>query len=68
MKALLQPVNHCQAHNIVHSDIMPDRIIITENNTVRLIASALRDSKENLSKVLGNIDHLAPEVINGSYG
>ena len=44
MKQLFQAVNHCHAQEIVHRDIKPDNIMITEDNTVRLIDFGL--SKE----------------------
>ena len=44
MKQLFQAVNHCHAQGIVHRDIKPDNIMITEDNSVRLIDFGL--SKE----------------------
>ena len=44
MKQLFQAVNHCHAQEIVHRDIKPDNIMITEDNSVRLIDFGL--SKE----------------------
>lgn len=37
MKQLFQAINHCHAMNIVHRDIKPDNIMITDQDTVRLI-------------------------------
>ena len=48
MRQLFQAINHCHAQEIVHRDIKPDNIMITENNTVRLIDFGL--SKAALNK------------------
>ena len=37
MKALFQAINHCHALNIVHRDLKPDNIMITNDNSVRVI-------------------------------
>ena len=37
MKQLFQAINHCHAQNIVHRDIKPDNIMITNDDSVRLI-------------------------------
>ena len=70
IKELLLAVNHCHAQDIVHRDIKPDNIMITEDNSVRLIdfgLSAVRDSKKDLSTIAGTAYYMAPEVLEGSY-
>ena len=70
MKSLFQAINHCHAQNIVHRDIKPDNIMITANNTVRLIDFGLsKASKGNkqLQTVAGTPYYMAPEVLEGSY-
>ena len=37
MKQLFQAINHCHALNIVHRDLKPDNIMITNDNSVRVI-------------------------------
>ena len=71
MKSLFQAINHCHAQNIVHRDIKPDNIMITANNTVRLIDFGLsKASKGNkqLQTVAGTPYYMAPEVLEGNYG
>ena len=70
MKQLFQALNHCHAQNIVHRDIKPDNIMITDSDTVRLIdfglSKASRNNK-NLTTVAGTPYYMAPEVLEGSY-
>lgn len=70
MKSLFQAINHCHAQNVVHRDIKPDNIMITENDTVRLIDFGLSKASKNkkLTTVAGTPYYMAPEVLEGSYG
>ena len=47
MKSLFQAINHCHAQNIVHRDIKPDNIMITSDDTVRLIDFGLSKASRN---------------------
>ena len=47
MKSLFSAINHCHALNVVHRDIKPDNIMITENDSVRLIDFGLAKAKKN---------------------
>ena len=70
MKSLFQAINHCHAQNIVHRDIKPDNIMITQNDTVRLIdfgLSKASKTNKNLTTVAGTPYYMAPEVLDGSY-
>jgi len=70
MKALFQAINHCHAQGIVHRDIKPDNIMITETDTVRLIDFGLSKASNNKAKmttVAGTPYYMAPEVLEGSY-
>ena len=70
MKNLFQAINHCHAQNIVHRDIKPDNIMITNNNTVRLIDFGLSKASRNnrqLTTMAGTPYYMAPEVLEGSY-
>ena len=55
----------------MHRDIKPDNIMITDNNTVRLIDFGLSKAtrnKKNFTTVAGTPYYMSPEVLNGSYG
>ena len=51
MKQLFQAINHCHAQNVVHRDIKPDNIMITENDSVRLIDFGLSKASEESKKL-----------------
>ena len=55
--------------NIVHRDIKPDNIMITDNNTVRLIDFGLSkmSKKKQMTTVAGTPFYMAPEVLEGGY-
>ena len=70
MKDLFKAISHCHAQNIVHRDIKPDNIMITENNNVRLIDFGLSKAprtNEKLTTRAGTPYYMAPEVLAGSY-
>jgi calcium-dependent protein kinase len=70
MKSLFQAINHCHAQGIVHRDIKPDNIMITNSETVRLIDFGLSKASKNnrnLTTVAGTPYYMAPEVLEGSY-
>ena len=70
MRSLFQAINHCHANSIVHRDIKPDNIMITADNTVRLIDFGLSvaSSKRNLTEIAGTPYYMAPEVLQSTYG
>ena len=37
MRSLFEAANHCHAQQIVHRNIVPENIMITEDNYVKLI-------------------------------
>lgn len=47
MRQLFQAINHCHAQNIAHRDIKPDNIMITDQDTVRLIDFGLSKASKN---------------------
>jgi len=65
MRGLFQAINHCHAQGVVHRDIKPDNIMITADNTVRLIDFGLSvaASKRNLTEIAGTPYYMAPEVL-----
>lgn len=54
----------------MHRDIKPDNIMITADNTVRLIDFGLSvaSSKRNLTEIAGTPYYMAPEVLQSTYG
>ena len=71
MRQLFQAVNRCHAQEIVHRDIKPDNIMITKDNSVRLIDFGLSKASHNQKKletVAGTPYYMAPEVLNGGHG
>lgn len=70
MRGLFQAINHCHAQGVVHRDIKPDNIMITADNTVRLIdfgLSKATKNNKNMTTVAGTPFYMAPEVLEGSY-
>ena len=70
MKQLFQAINHCHAQNIVHRDIKPDNIMITNDNSVRLIDFGLSKASKKgkqLKTVAGTPYYMSPEVLDGAY-
>ena len=70
MKSLFQAINHCHAVDVIHRDIKPENIMVTKENSVRLIDFGLSKASKNknLSTVAGTPYYMAPEVLDGSYG
>ena len=70
MKQLFQAINHCHAYNIVHRDIKPDNIMITDDDSVRLIDFGLSKASKGLRRmktVAGTPYYMSPEVLDGAY-
>merc|ERR1712218_563884 len=70
MKSLFESINHCHALNIVHGDIKPDNIMITADDTVRLIDFGLSKKlrgNSRLTECRGSPYFMAPEVLNCSF-
>jgi len=70
MKQLFQAINHCHAQNIVHRDIKPDNIMITNDDSVRLIDFGLSKASKKgkqLKTVAGTPYYMSPEVLDGAY-
>ena len=70
MKSLFESINHCHALNIVHGDIKPDNIMITADDTVRLIDFGLSKQlrgNSRLTECRGSPYFMAPEVLNCSF-
>lgn len=70
MKDLFSAINHCHAQGIIHRDIKPENIMITDDDSVRLIDFGLSKAskKKNLHTIAGTPYYMAPEVLEGNYG
>jgi len=69
MRELFSSINHCHAQGIIHRDIKPENIMISNENTVRLIDFGLSKAskKKNLTTIAGTPYYMAPEVLSGNY-
>lgn len=75
MYQLLSAVNFCHNNKIIHRDINPENILISERNkncypTIKLTnfnISRILNKDELLTKVIGSTYYIAPEVLNKCY-
>ena len=69
MRQLFSSINHCHAQGIIHRDIKPENIMITTENSVRLIDFGLSKASKtkNLTTIAGTPYYMAPEVLTGNY-
>jgi len=70
MEQLLKALNHCHANGVVHRDVKPANIMITNSGSLRLLdfgLSKIQESK-SLKTRAGTPLFMAPEVLAGKYG
>lgn len=70
MKQLASAVQHAHEHNIIHRDIKPQNILVTDDGTVKItdFGIALAHDVVQLTRddaVLGSAHYLAPETTKG---
>ena len=68
--AILQGLEHAHRFHIIHRDIKPSNIIITEQNTVKIldfgIARILEKARQTKSgNLIGTLEYVSPEQIRG---
>lgn len=70
IKQLLQALNHCHFHGVVHRDVKPDNVLFDSRNNLKLIdfGSAEWCEKDGgfVFGVVGTPYYVAPEVLRGS--
>ena len=64
MRQLFEAINHCHAQKIVHRDIKPENIMISEQDTVKLIDFGLAEwTAGEIEHEAGSPFYYAPETI-----
>ncbi len=71
-KQIAEALKHAHANNIVHRDIKPHNILLTEDGTAKVtdfgIARASTSSTiNNTSNVIGSVHYFSPEQARGGY-
>jgi serine/threonine protein kinase len=63
-------LNYAHQQDLVHRDIKPSNVVVVENNTAKIVDFGLAclggDPVSDTGQVVGNLNYLSPEQLNGS--
>lgn len=68
MKQIIYALNHCHSLNIVHRDIKPDNIMVSDLDNIKLIDFGLAEIvTEKIKDGAGTWNYMAPEQFDQSF-
>ncbi len=68
LSAVARPLDYVHSHNVIHKDLKPENIVITENGEVKIIdfgTATLRNKIHENDEVVGTPEFMSPEQFRG---